>query len=117
MVRCAHDGYQRLSGKPIHWREWHFENNSLTVRDIIEGRYSEAVSRFHFHPTVSIENRVSAPFSIVLPSGENLSCHVQNGHGGLVSSTYHPEFGLNCQNQCLEVQLNSKGSHVIFNWS
>ena len=117
IVRCAHDGYRRLPGKPIHWREWHFENNSLTVRDIIEGRNSEAVARFHFHPYIFIENRDSALFSMVMPSGEKLSCHVQNGHGHLVPSTYHPEFGLSCPNQCLDVQLNDNASHVTFNWS
>ena len=117
VVRCAHDGYRRLSGKPNHWREWHFDQNSLAIHDVIEGRYSEAVGRFHFHPAATIENRDNGFFSIALPRGEKLSCHVQNGHGHLVSSTFHPEFGLDYQNQCLEVQLKGKASNIVFDWS
>jgi uncharacterized heparinase superfamily protein len=117
MVRCTHDGYRRLSGNPIHLREWHFMNNSLTIRDVIKGPFTEAVARFHFHPNIAIENRDRYLFSIILPGGEKIFCHVQKGSGRLVPSTYHPEFGLNCQNQCLEVQLIGNESLILFNWS
>jgi uncharacterized heparinase superfamily protein len=113
MVRCAHDGYRRLSGKPIHWREWHFNNDSLIVTDIIRGKYLEAVSRFHFHPALSIKKRNDALFSVVLPSGKRLLLKIVKGHGRLVPSIYHPEFGLNCPNQCLEVQLKDNAQIEI----
>ena len=118
IISCAHDGYRRLPGQPLHRREWRFGNNSLTVWDVIEGRYSEATGRFHFHPAVSIvKSRDRALFSIALTGGGKLSCNVQHGCGQLVPSTYHPEFGLNFQNQCLEIQLNDNVSCVTFNWS
>lgn len=117
VVRCAHDGYRRLSGKPVHRREWYFENHSLTVYDVIEGRFTKVVGRFHFHPSITLRTMDRNLFSIFLPGGETIACHVQTGASRLVPSTYHPEFGLTCQNQCLEIQLNDNALHIIFNWS
>jgi len=117
MVRCAHDGYRRFPGKQVHWREWHFGENSLTVRDVIEGRFTVAVDHVNFHPDVSIANRESNLFSVVLPNGKKILCQVKKAICRLVPSAYHPEFGISYENQCLEVQLNGNESLIVFNWS
>jgi len=117
MVRCAHDGYRRLPGKPVHWRQWDFGENSLIVRDVIEGLFTVALGHFHFHPDVYIESRNNNLFSVVLPNNKMILCHVQKGICRLTDSTYHPEFGMNCQNRCLEVQLDDDESLILFNWS
>lgn len=114
-VRCAHDGYRRLSGKPIHCREWHFEEHALMINDVVEGKFRDAVSRFHFHPAVNIRRNDNL-LSICLPSGQTISCHIKKGQGQLIKTTYHPEFGVSYENQCLEVQLNNNKSQIIFNW-
>jgi len=117
MVRCAHDGYRRLSGQPVHWREWHFENNSLMIRDTIEGQYEDATGRFHFNSGISMEgNENGDTFIIQLPYDVKLFCRIQNGRGRLVTSSYHPEFGLTYQNKCLEVPIHNNKSQIIFNW-
>jgi uncharacterized heparinase superfamily protein len=117
MVRCAHDGYRRLEGRPIHWREWQFNENSMAVHDVIENRYCEAVSRFHFHPDTALEKLDDGQFSILMLNGSRISCRVLNGIGRLVNSAYHPGFGSTCRNQCLEVTLERNSSHVVFDWT
>lgn len=116
MIRCAHDGFRRLPGRQVHWREWNFTGRTFIIRDIIEGRYSEAVGRFQFHPTVSIENRDRNIFSIFLPGGETMACHVRAGAGRLVPSMYHPEFGVSIHNRCLEVSFSEPETNVIFTY-
>ena len=120
-VRCAHDGYRRLPGRPIHWREWCVQGNSLTIRDVIEGRYDSAEGYFHFYPSVKIENEASDSnghfFSITLKGSKRINCCVQKGHSCMVSSAYHQEFGMSIPNQCLEVELNNDVSHLSFSWS
>lgn len=120
-IRCAHDGYRRLPGRPVHWREWCVQRNSLAIQDVIEGRHDRAVGHFHFYPSVKIENEVSDSnghlLSITLKGSEKINCGVQNGHARMVSSTYHQEFGMSIPNQCLEVEFNGNVSHVSFGWS
>ena len=53
-INCAHNGYQRLFGKPIHRRNWQFSKSSLIVNDQIEGFYKNAYAYFHIHPSVNI---------------------------------------------------------------
>jgi len=116
MVSCAHDGYRRFPGKPVHRREWRFNDHSLTVRDVIEGRYSEAVSRFHLHPSITIENRDGAPFIFVLPDSKKISCQVKKGRAHQDSSTYHPECGVSIANCCLDIYFTEPETYVEFCW-
>ncbi|WP_201276162.1 heparinase II/III family protein [Methylotetracoccus oryzae] len=44
-VACSHDGYRRLTGKPVHRRVWRFGQGSLSVMDTVEGPFREAVLR------------------------------------------------------------------------
>ena len=53
-VRCAHDGYTRLPGAPVHERRWLLEEGSLRVIDTVSGRFGTAEARFHFHPDVTL---------------------------------------------------------------
>ena len=55
-MSCAHDGYKRLDGSPIHRRSWQFSKNSLVIKDYINGSFKSAYSYFHFHPFVTIIN-------------------------------------------------------------
>lgn len=120
-VRCAHDGYRRLPGCPVHWREWCIQRNSLKIRDVIEGRYGSAVGYFHFSPSIKMEKEASDSngniFSITMKGSEKINCCVQKGHARMVSAAYHQEFGKSIPNQCLEVELDKHGSHVSFSWS
>src|SRR5262249_62037398 len=43
-LSCAHDGYMRLPGRPVHRRRWSFYAGALQVEDRIEGEYGTAGS-------------------------------------------------------------------------
>lgn len=116
-VKCAHDGYRRLPGKPVHWRQWLFQGRELVVHDTIEGSFEEAATRFHFHPAVALEERdFGRSVTVRLLNGHRLRCEVTDGIANLQPSTYHPRFGVTEPNRCLEVKFNGSESRVIFRW-
>ncbi len=112
VVSCAHDGYRRLPGKPIHRREWRFGESRLQIRDVIEGSFREAVGYLHFHPDLRViadpagregggEN-AAARGLLPLPGCRQLRWQVVKGQAHLADTTWHPEFGKAIPNQCLE---------------
>jgi uncharacterized heparinase superfamily protein len=50
---CAHDGYRRLAGRPVHRREWTLSPGALRIRDSLESaRPHAAAAWFHLAPGV-----------------------------------------------------------------
>jgi uncharacterized heparinase superfamily protein len=116
-VTCSHDGYKRLSGKPIHRRKWLLKPLSLHVRDRISGRFRRAVGRFHFNPDIEVKADNSFKTGLLgLRSGRYLKWEVFKGRATINDSTYHPEFGLTIPNKCLEVAFTSPETDVVFSW-
>lgn len=124
-IRCSHDGYRRLPGRPVHRREWCFDHAGLTILDGVvreEGRAS--VSRgcggegdsayFHFHPALEVGAGSS---SAAIAEGRNLIWRVGAAPGRVVPCTYHPEFGLSLPSRCLEIGLEQGRSAVRFDWN
>lgn len=115
-VRCAHDGYRRLPGQPIHRREWLFEANALTVRDFIENRRcGKAVVRFHLHPGATGDSANGG--GIVFGNGRRVRWITQGGHPRWVPGTYHPEFGLAQPSSCLEIVFAGDCCATRFEWN
>jgi len=90
----SHDGYRRLSGKPVHHREWSISQRQMVIRDRISGQGVHHVAAvFPIHPKVSVNS----------PQGQRLILHVNDhpvevaieGEGKLElhPSSFHPEFG------------------------
>ena len=103
-LSACHDGYKRLSGNPVHCREWLFEEGKLTLFDKITGQGEhEVMIILPLYPEVKVidigENRV-----LLDVVGNNVEV-VIDGKGILevMKSNYHPEFGLSINN-----------SHLIF---
>jgi len=119
IVSCAHDGYRRLPGKPMHRREWKFSTDGLRVHDTIKGDFREAVGRFHFHPDIKIMQASDdgSEGKIVLPEGRKISWRIENGRGRLSETTWHPEFGISLLNQCLEVHFDGPETVVELSWT
>ena len=46
-MRCSHDGYAHLPGRPLHTRSWRFERGSLRVDDEVGHPELPAVARYH----------------------------------------------------------------------
>ncbi|WP_050782908.1 heparinase II/III family protein [Desulfatibacillum aliphaticivorans] len=116
-VSCAHDGYRRLKGKPVHRREWHLFQDRLIVRDSIEGGFSQASARYYFHPDISLSCEDSGNKGMLWGKDDiRIQWQVKNGKGNVISSSYFPSFGLSIPNHCLEVEFSGNKSEVIFSW-
>jgi uncharacterized heparinase superfamily protein len=114
-VSCAHDGYRRLPGKPIHRRCWQFSPEGLKVSDAIQGDFRHAQARFHFHPECNVRN-LGKDFGVDLTGGKKLKIAVAGGQAAVEPCTWHPEFGLNVKNQCLSVTFKGNQIETIFSW-
>lgn len=104
-IACSHDGYRHLCGKPVHRREWRLTATGLKVRDSIQGRFRQAIARFHFHPEIRVELTNTGEGSFFLPQGQQLSWRITGGVATLRPSTYHPEFGVGIPSEYLEIEF------------
>ena len=117
-VRCAHNGYVRLPGKPTHHRTWRMDADGLTVTDLVDGPHKSSEARFHFHPAVQVQIGPSqAEGTATLPDGTVTSWQLDHGHARLYHSTWHPRFGYSLPNVCLAVKLVDGRSIVHFRWT
>ena len=98
----AHDGYMRLSGRPIHTRRisYHYEEASWIITDVVEGNGTHRMeSLVHIHPDFTIAQL--SPSSIRIEYDGNAvaiieasnTCHMRIERG-----CYFPEFGLSQKN-------------------
>jgi uncharacterized heparinase superfamily protein len=107
-VICAHDGYMRLSGSPIHQRTWIFSNGKILIRDRIDGVFKSAIARFHIHPDIQVTPLGHCRWNLNLPScNQEVHISVLNSAGSIEKSFHSPEFGIRLQSQCLVVRLDS----------
>jgi uncharacterized heparinase superfamily protein len=106
VLSCAHDGYRRLPGSPIHRRTWRMGADRLAVLDRIEGPYREAVARFILHPDVTchLEN---GGLNAMLSTGDEtpIRIRIQGARGRVGNAYYCPEFGKRLPTVALEVPL------------
>jgi uncharacterized heparinase superfamily protein len=117
-VQCAHNGYARLSGKPIHHRTWRMDAHGLTVTDRVEGPHQSAEARFHFHPAVQVQTGPGqAEGTATLADGTVMTWHLDYGQARLEASTWHPRFGHVEPNVCLAVKLVEGISTLHFRWA
>lgn len=116
-VRCAHDGYRRLSGKVIHQRTWYFQSNVLTIRDNLFGAYGQAEAYFHLHPDVQVVEVGEERFQVMLAMGK--SVHVSFAGADCVrleSSSWHPAFGASVSNVRLVASLSGGELSTCIAW-
>ena len=91
-LRAAHDGYRRLTGKPVHRRSWVVDKDGLTVADRVSGSLP-AAARHVLHPDVSS----------TLP--DRLSCEVTKGVATRSAAFHAPRFGASLETVAVEVAL------------
>ncbi len=114
-VACAHDGYRRLPGRPVHAREWRLSPGRLVVQDRVSGGLP-AVARFLLHPEVSIMATESDGWVLNLPAGQPVWVRASMGHASVEPCTYAPEFGKVLASQCLRVDLVDGESCLEVTW-
>ena len=117
VVACAHDGYRRLRGRPVHRRQWTVSDGALVVEDTVSNPQASAQARFHIHPDVRIERGpADGEGRLHLPSGRRARWIVETGRPSIEPSTWHPRFGTAIPNHCLAIGLVDGSSRVRFDW-
>ncbi|THB73271.1 MAG: heparinase [Gammaproteobacteria bacterium] len=104
-VSCSHNGYLRLPGRVIHKRTWNITETQISILDQIDGKYSSATSRIFFHPEIKPDlNNLEGHFSV---DNQQFFWNLSNGDPVLSNSKYSPEFGVQMDNVCLEINIDS----------
>jgi len=119
VVRCAHDGYERLPGKPRHTRRWSIGADALVVNDTISGAFRSAQARFHLHPSVVVHEggEPERTMHLELPNGERVRFSVTGGRLRQERTTWHPRFGVSQPNVCLAVDFSGPDLSTELRWS
>lgn len=117
LVECAHSGYRRLPGAPVHSRIWQLRGDRLLVTDRVTGGSCDAESRFHFHPSVVPEIDEAGWGRASVDDGTVIRWRSKGGEARIEETSYYPEFGLSLPTSCLTVPLRNAESTVEFCWS
>lgn len=116
-VSCSHDGYKRLSGHPIHRRQWAMSAGGLTVRDSVTVGALPAVARYLLHPDVRLTAVGDNAWTLGLVSGQSLHVRVVVGVAVVEPGKYAPEFGVVQPTQCLAVTLKEGQAQTQWTWA
>ncbi len=116
-ISCAHDGYTRLKGKPIHSRNFLFKDNSLTIHDSIIGKFNSATAFFHLHPKINVSIDASKKNGTIFIDEKNfINFELNHGMAFTKKTTYHPEFGLSQNNKCMVINFINNEIKIKFIW-
>jgi len=115
IMQAAHNGYKSLFGGCIHSRKLIFKENCLIVSDTLEGEYKEAISRFYFHPDLS----VTLERNTLRVEGKKFVFFSDlNGNlASIVDSFWYPEFGVKIPNKVLQLNFQGSKLDVAFTWT
>jgi len=116
VVRCAHDGYGRLNGRPRHTREWSLGSNVLRVRDTISGVVRHGEALFHVHPAVAVVPEASDRVRLQPADGPGIAFSIKGGRLHQRPATWHPEFGASVPTVCLVAELTGPELQTTLTW-
>lgn len=115
VIEAAHDGYQRLLGRPVHRRRWVLDERSLEVSDFVEGRYSSAIARVHFHPDIKLKQD-GGVVGAVKWRDHTIDWQADAKTVAIKPSYWSPEFGLQQDNVCLEITVSKGRANFSLRW-
>ena len=113
-LTAEHDGYLGMFGGCKHKRTIKFDNNSLIVNDLIDGKFSRAIAYFYFHPQHEIY--ISCDTLHVVGSKFLMFVDLSSLNYSINESKYHPEFGISESNKLLCIEFKDNNLEVCFNW-
>lgn len=115
-IGCAHDGYGRLPGRPVHRRQWRFGDRALSIRDRIDGRFGRARARLHLHPDVGCALGEDRAGRLSIGDGGEMTFLIADATVRLAPARWHPEFGLSVGTSCLDVTFDGAGGAIELSW-
>lgn len=117
IVRCRHDGYGRLCGKPVHERVWRFAAQELVVEDrIVPAHGHTCLARWRFHPAIHLQREDSAWLAV---AGGRCRAKItfDASFSRLRQEGWHPGFGMVEPCSVLEAGLMQGASVMRLDWS
>jgi uncharacterized heparinase superfamily protein len=112
-----HSGYKRLSPPVLVGRSIMLAPGYLVIEDQMEGSFRPAVSRFYCHPNVTVSQISSDTVRLKLEGGQNVNLVIDgDAELSVTKATWHPEFGLIQENQCIVIQLATKKLITRLEW-
>ncbi|MEY4645002.1 MAG: hypothetical protein RLZZ596_1833 [Pseudomonadota bacterium] len=114
-VEAAHDGYRRLSGRPVHQRVWSLGLGGLTISDKVVGRHLSSVARYYFHPSIAIQPQDGQ--GLLSSNGTTAGYIVDTGRAQLVKAYYASAFGVQVENNCLQLHGTDGRMALALHWS
>jgi len=115
-ISAWHDGYKRLSGKNIHKRDWIFNENSITIKDEVNGPFSTAEIYYYLHPDIFLSKTGQNQFLLKLPDNKKISFGVDGGKPECAVSAWHPMFGCSKPNTCIIVKMEHSTTKTVISW-
>jgi len=111
-----HDGYNRLKGNPIHYRQFNWnKSGKLTVKDITKAsKPQNVISSLHLHPNCKIDRLKDNTAWVTYPEGEFKVIFFGNGRLSLEDSYYCPEFGVKMANKALAFSFSGPKTETGF---
>jgi uncharacterized heparinase superfamily protein len=109
IVSGSHDGYKRLSGNPVHYREfrWDISQRLIVSDEVTASRHQTIVSRLHLHPVCTIDSMEYNIVWIKTPAGLLRISYTGDCIISIEKSFYCPEFGIKEQNVCIKAKYSS----------
>ncbi|MCC6983207.1 MAG: alginate lyase family protein [Bauldia sp.] len=118
-VECAHDGYRRLRGKPVHRRRWRMTGAALEIADVVEGKARTAIARFHLAPGVEISSSSAldggSAMELLTPLGRRIRFETSSP-ARVDQSAWHPEFGVSVDTRCISVPIPERTVATRISW-
>jgi uncharacterized heparinase superfamily protein len=117
-MRASHDGYRRLSGRPLHRREWRFNGPALTIIDTVEcGPGLPALARLHLAKGVAAEaDGAGRDGRLATAGGRSLRWTASNA-ARIEPAEWSAEFGRRTPAQTLVASLEAGTLSMTLDWS
>jgi len=113
---AVHDGYKRITSKPLHKRRWKVNNGCLEIVDEVTGFQNIVQLRYYLHPDILIEMLDGC--ILLSTSIEELANIRTDQNVKVVDTTYHDKFGSSQKNKCLLITGTTPfSSKVSISWN
>ena len=90
-LSASHDGYRRLTGRPVHFRHWQCRSGEILVHDRITPARRDAICRFILHPQIGVQQKTDHVFILNMPNGKSLQMDLLGAQ--IATAIYASEFG------------------------